>query len=416
MIYKDLVIIGGGSAGLASALSAYENGVENIIILEKDAQLGGILNQCIHNGFGLEIFKEELTGPEFALKYIDLIIEKGIDYRIDSTVISVSKDKVVTYSNKNEGIVEIKAKAIIFATGCLERSAGAIKLGGDRCAGILTAGLAQKYINIDGYMVGKRVVILGSGDIGLIMARRLTLEGAKVVLVAEIMPYSNGLKRNIAQCLDDYNIPLYLSTTVKEVRGKNRVDSIVISKVDENMNYISGSEQIIQCDTLILSVGLLPNVALMKPLSIPFSKAKGPLVNSMYETNLEGVFACGNCLHVHDLVDYVALEAKIAGENAAQYIKNYLTKNEEIKLTNKDHISYIVPDNICLNTSDKYEIKFRVDKPLGKSKIIIMNNDKIIKSINKIALLPSEMEKIILTNDDIKNLNGEINILIKEDE
>lgn len=408
MINIDLVIVGGGSAGMSAALGAYEKGIKNILIIEKDGDLGGILNQCIHNGFGLELFKEELTGPEFALRLKDEIIKNNIAYRLNSMVISITKDKVVTYSNDYEGIVEIKAKAIIFATGCMEKSSGTIALGGSRCAGILSAGAAQKYINIDGYMVGKKVVILGSGDIGLIMARRLTLEGAKVLLVAEIMPYSNGLSRNIAQCLDDYNIPLYLSTTVKKVIGKERVERIVLSKVDEKFNFIEGSEMEIDCDTLILSVGLLPYAALLKPLGISFSKAKGPAVNSYLETDMKGLFACGNCLHVHDLVDFVAIEGRQAGYNASAYIRNETETVTSKEILARDGVSYVVPSKLNFPLIDDVDLKFRVIKPMENGKIIIYDNkDNVIFSKRFIKLLPSEMEKISLKKDKISYLEDD---------
>lgn len=419
MINKDLVIIGGGSAGISAAISAYDNGVKDILIIEKDAELGGILNQCIHNGFGLELFKEELSGPEFALKLIDEMKERNIDFRLNSYVYQISKEKVVTYTNEYEGVVEIKCKAIIFATGCFEKSAGTIALGGKRLSGIMSAGVAQKHINIDGYMIGKKVVILGSGDIGLIMARRLTLEGAKVELVAEIMPYSNGLNRNIAQCLNDYDIPLYLSTTVKEVRGTHRVESVVLVNVDENLNYIKGSEREVECDTLILSVGLLPYAALLKPLNISFSLAKGPRVNSLLETDVSGIFACGNCLHVHDLVDFVSIEGKQAGKNAAKYILNSFEKDKEIEVKNLDNVSYVIPNKIITPINYDFDLKFRVKKPMNNVELIIKdNNDNVIYKKRYMYVLPSEMEKITLNDEIIKTINDNkitcLSCLIKE--
>ena len=321
----DLVIIGGGSAGLAAALEAKKEGIDNLIILEKEPYLGGILQQCIHNGFGLVQFKEQLSGPEYAQRYIDLVNENHIPYLLETMVYEITKDKEIYYTNKQDGVCCIKARAIIMATGCIERTAGAIQLEGARVSGIMTAGLAQKYMNIEGYMVGKKVFILGSGDIGLIMARRCMLEGAKVLGVAEIMPYSNGLNRNIVQCLNDFDIPLYLSHTVKKVVGKDRVEKIIIAKVDDKMNYIPGSEKEFDCDTLILSVGLIPYNPLLEKLNIALNpKTKGVNVNQDYESEFEGIFSCGNSLHVHDLVDYVSKEATLAAKGAVKYLKKFI--------------------------------------------------------------------------------------------
>ena len=404
MIKKELVIIGGGAAGLASAISAFDNGVKDILVIERDDHLGGILHQCIHNGFGLTRFKEELTGPEYANRFIEELKKRNINFVLNSQVISLTKDKIVTYSNATDGVVEVEAKAVILATGSYERTAGAIALNGDRVAGIMTAGTAQRYVNIHGYMVGKRVVILGSGDIGLIMARRLTLEGAKVLCVAEIMPYSNGLNRNIVQCLNDFDIPLKLSTTVKEVKGRNRVEKVVLAKVDENKKVIPGTEEEFDADTLVLSVGLIPYTTLLDNLPIHYGRNKGAIVNQNLETEIPGLFVCGNCLHVHDLVDFVSNEGDIAGKNAANYIKGNSGSTDYINVVAGANVGYVVPNTINLLEKDTTSIKFRVTHPLGMCKVVISQNDKFIKSIPKINMLPSIMENIAL---DISLLNKE---------
>lgn len=399
----DLIIIGGGSAGIASAIGAYNEHIESILIIEKDKYLGGILNQCIHNGFGLHTFKEELTGPEYANRYIEKLntCDKNvIECKMETFVVSITRDKLCTYTNALEGYVTVKAKAIIMATGCSEKTRGNIETQGYRPKGIYTAGLAQKYLNIDGFLVGKKVFILGSGDIGLIMARRMTLEGAKVLGVAEIMPYSNGLNRNIVQCLNDYNIPLYLHHTVREIIGKDSLKQIIISEVDDNFNFIEGTDKTFDVDTLLLSVGLIPSNPLLKQLQVKFNpKTKGPEVDANYQTSIEGIFACGNSLHVHDLVDYVSLEGETAGKKAALYIKNQIkNQNNKVQLVPLNGISYLLPQ-ICYPLNGKLDIKFRVKEPYGQCKIIIKNNDNIIKTINKMYLLPAEMENIIIDSD-----------------
>ena len=355
----DLIIIGGGSAGMASALGAYFENIRNILILEKDAYLGGILNQCIHNGFGLHTFKEELTGPEYASRFIEMINKcnsennDSIICKLNTMVLDITEDLIVTYSNDKEGIVIVKGKAIVMATGCSERTRGNIAIPGSRPAGILTAGLAQRYLNIDGYLVGKNIFILGSGDIGLIMARRMTLEGAKVLGVCELMPYSNGLNRNIVQCLNDYDIPLYLSHTVKKIIGKDRLEKIVIAKVDDKFDFIEGTELEFAVDTLLLSVGLIPSNPLLNQLQTKFdAKTKGPVVDSNYQTSTKGIFACGNSLHVHDLVDYVSEEGKLAGIKAARYIKNLLSEEEKIDLLPGNGLNYLLPSTFYVNSGD----------------------------------------------------------------
>lgn len=320
----DLVIIGGGPAGMAAALSAYENGVTDILILERDKELGGILNQCIHNGFGLHTFKEELTGPEYAVRYIEKVQEKKIPYLLNTMAVDVQGGSpcVITAMNREEGLFKIEAKAVVLAMGCRERPRGAMNIPGFRPAGIYSAGTAQRFVNIEGRMPGKEVVVLGSGDIGLIMARRMSLQGAKVKLVAEIMPYSGGLKRNIVQCLDDFGIPLLLSHTVTEIHGKNRVEGVTVVKVDENLKPIKGTEEYVSCDTLLLSCGLIPENELSEGAGAQMdSVTQGPVVNARLETTAEGIFACGNVLHVHDLVDNVSKEAVSAGAFAAAYVK-----------------------------------------------------------------------------------------------
>ena len=394
MEYRDLVIIGGGSAGMAAAIGAYNEGIKDILILEKGEFLGGILNQCIHNGFGLTEFKEELTGPEFASRFIEQIKEKGIEFKLHSFVTDISKDKVITYTSKEDGVVMVQAKAIVMAAGCYERNAGAIGIPGDRPAGVLTAGQAQLFLNEYGYMTGKKVFILGSGDIGLIMARRLTLEGAKVLGVAEICAWSNGLNRNMVQCLEDYGIPLYLSHTVSKVVGKGRLEKIVLSKVDDKMQPIPGTEKEFEVDTLILSIGLLPNNDLLNHLGIPTSRSRGSLVNDKLETCVPGIFSCGNVLHVHDLVDNVVEEAREAGKNAAIYLKGEEKKaTSEIEVIAGDGIGYVVPGKVAIDESlENITFKFRVRKPSKNVYIQYEQNGNVIKKVLKTAIIPSEME------------------------
>ena len=414
----DLVIIGGGSAGLAAAVSAYDEGIRSILVLEKDKYLGGILLQCIHNGFGLHEFKEELAGPEYAQRFIDMVNERHIECRVNSMVLKITKDKEVHYSSLDEGYVVVKAKAIICSTGCSERTRGAINIPGSRPSGIMTAGLAQRYLNIEGYMVGKRVFILGSGDIGLIMARRMTLEGAKVLGVAELMPYSNGLNRNIVQCLNDYNIPLYLHHTVKEIIGKERVEKVVIAEVDDNLNFVPGHEMTFEVDTLLLSVGLIPNNPLLEKIGCAIHpRTKGPIVDENLETSIPGIFACGNSLHVHDLVDFVSSEGRLAGKNAASYIKGKeRDDSREIKITALNGVGYVLPTKTHLDNLDNTILKFRVRKPYKDVYVNIKVNGKSVKRLKKLYLLPAEMENIPLTNIDLSEFSGELELTVEVEE
>ena len=398
---RELVVIGGGAAGLAAAVSAYDSGIRDILIVERGTELGGILNQCIHNGFGLHTFKEELTGPEYASRFIEEAKARNIEYILGSMVIDV-KPHYVTYVN-SDGLTTEKTKAIILAMGCRERPRGALNIPGYRPAGIFSAGTAQRLVNIEGYDVGKRIVILGSGDIGLIMARRLTLEGAKVLAVAEIMPYSGGLKRNIVQCLNDYSIPLYLSHTVVDIRGKERVAGVTIAAVDDNRKPIKGSEIEFECDTLLLSVGLLPENELSSKAGLDISPVTGgPVVDNKLQSSLDGIFAAGNVLHVHDLVDYVSEEASIAGRNAAEYIKGNLQSSERIAVKAGNGVRYTVPQYISRN-ADSVTIRFRVSGVFENKYITVRKGDEIVKRMKKRILTPGEMEKVELSSFDFSD-------------
>ncbi len=411
---KRLVIIGGGPSGLAAAISAYDNGIKDVLIIEREQKLGGILLQCIHNGFGLQRFNESLTGPEYAQKFIDEVLKRGIEFYVNTTVLEVTQKREITIINSKNGIKKIKAKAIVFAMGCRERSRGALNIPGTRPAGIYSAGTAQKYINVKGYMPGKRVVILGSGDIGLIMARRLTLEGAKVLAVCEIMPFSTGLKRNIEQCLHDFDIPLYLNHTITEIRGKERVTGVTISKVDEKRKPIIGTEINIDCDTVLFSVGLLPEIELLKSAGIPLSsQTKSVVVDENRQTEIDGFFVCGNVLHVHDLVDYVSEEAELAGKAAADYIFNRLQKQCLKKITCGENVSYVVPQKIT-STEKDVKLFFRVKKQLKVGNIILVTAGKEIMSIKRAALTPGEMQSVIVKNTVLKQSEGSIELKVVE--
>ena len=401
----DIVIIGGGPAGLAAAAAAKKNGIDSILILERDKELGGILNQCIHNGFGLHTFKEELTGPEYAQRFIDQVNVLGIECFLNTMVMDISHEKVVTAMNRTDGLFEIQAKAIILAMGCRERSRGALNIPGYRPAGIYSAGTAQRLVNMEGLMPGREAVILGSGDIGLIMARRMTLEGAKVKVVAELMPYSGGLKRNIVQCLDDYGIPLKLSHTVVDIKGKERLEGVTLAEVDNTGKPIPGTEEEYSCDTLLLSVGLIPENELSRGMGVEMSKVtSGPVVNESLETNIEGVFACGNVLHVHDLVDFVSEEAGTAGKNAAAYVKGERGSGSgrEIRLNPVDGVRYTVPVSIDPARMDEnLTVRFRVGAVFSNCYVSAYFDDERVIHRKRQIMAPGEMEEIKLTREQL---------------
>lgn len=404
----DVVVIGGGPAGLAAAIEAKKNGMESVLVIDRDRELGGILQQCIHNGFGLHIFKEELTGPEYAERFINELKTLGIMYMLDTMVLDISENKTVSMVNSMEGVKAVKAKAVVLAMGCRERTRGALNIPGTRPSGIFTAGTAQRFVNMEGYMVGKKIVILGSGDIGLIMARRLTLEGAEVHAVVELMPFSGGLIRNIVQCLDDYGIPLYLSHTVTEIKGKNRIESITVAQVDENRRPIPGTEMEFECDTLLLSVGLIPENELSKSAGIKLDPVTGgPVVNESMETSIKGIFACGNVVHVHDLVDFVTEESRRAGRSAANYVKNQLKHGDKTILTKPGKgVRYIVPQSVTVdNLDNNLELFMRVDNIYKNKKLVVKMDDYVLKTINKKRLTPGEMEHIQIDFKDIKKMD-----------
>ena len=411
----DILIIGGGPAGLAAAIGAYEAGARDILILDRESALGGILKQCIHNGFGLHTFKEELTGPEYAQRFIDKVNEYGIPYQLNSMVLDVSADRVVTCISKENGVQQFKAGAIVLCMGCRERPRGALGTPGERCSGIFTAGTAQKLTNLEGYLPGKRVVILGSGDIGLIMARRMTFIGAKVLCCVEVMPFSGGLKRNIVQCLDDYDIPLYLSHTVTDIRGKERLEGVTIAEVDSKMQPIPGTEQDIECDTLLLSVGLLPENELSEMAGVQISpNTSGAVVDETLETSVPGIFAAGNVLHVHDLVDFVSEESELAGKSAANYVKNAkqaAAAHRQVVMGNG--VNAIVPQQISFAPDHDVHMMFRPRAVYKGATIVASIGDKVLYSKKAKILAPGEMVNFTLKKDELAAADHELPLTVE---
>ncbi len=420
MLNFDIVIVGGGPAGLAAAIAAKEHGVESILVLERDQELGGILNQCIHNGFGLHTFQEELTGPEYAARFIDRLQKAGILYKLNTMVMDISTEKMVTAMNREEGILQIQAKAVILAMGCRERSRGALNIPGFRPAGIYSAGTAQRLVNMEGYLPGRQAVILGSGDIGLIMARRMTLEGARVRGVAELMPYSGGLKRNIVQCLDDFGIPLKLSHTVVNIHGRKRLEGVTIAQVDENRKPVPGTEEYYECDTLLLSCGLIPENELSKGLGLEMNLVtSGPKVNESFQTSAEGVFACGNVLHVHDLVDFVSKEAESAGKHAAFYVKSQAEQGnaKDIPVAAEKGVRYTVPNTINSGRmEEKLTLRFRVGDVYKNCYVSVYLNENRVYHKKKQILAPGEMEEVVLKKEELDAVPDLIQITVKLEE
>lgn len=414
----QLVVVGGGPAGMAAALKAKECGVSSVLILERAETLGGILEQCIHTGFGLHYFGEELSGPEYAARFIEQVQATDIVVKTDTMVTDISEDNVVTALNKTDGLLKIQATAIVLAMGCRERPRGALEITGTRASGIMTAGTAQKYVNIDGYMPGKKVVILGSGDIGLIMARRMTLEGAEVKVVCELMPYSGGLNRNIVQCLNDFDIPLRLSTTVVETHGEDRLEGVTIAKVDDHLQPIEETKEYIPCDTLMLSVGLIPENELTKNVGIALDRiTNGAVVDEMRQTDHPGIFACGNVLHVHDLVDYVTLEAQLAGEGAADYI---LSKEKKeacyVKTTTGNGVRYLVPQRVNIKNQNPVKLYFRVGRVFKNAKVVLEIDGEVISSKKKVKLAPGEMEDVLIPAERLQKMTENSSIVVRVEE
>jgi NADPH-dependent 2,4-dienoyl-CoA reductase/sulfur reductase-like enzyme len=419
----DVIVIGAGPAGLAAACEAYKNGAKKVLVVERDKEPGGILNQCIHNGFGLHYFKEELTGPEYAGRFIDLLKNTSAELLLDTMVLEVTGHKEVRLMNPRDGYFVVQADAIILTMGCRERTRGAIGIPGARPAGIFTAGAAQRYVNIEGYMVGKKVVILGSGDIGLIMARRMTLEGAQVVACVELMPYSNGLNRNIVQCLDDYNIPLYLSHTITEIKGNRRVEGVIVSEVDNHGKPLPGTEQFFDCDTVLLSVGLIPENELSKEAGIKLDpRTKGPVVYENMETSIPGIFACGNVVHVHDLVDFVTAESQRAGAAAARFCKQANAPQNSgesiITIENGDNVGYTVPQHVRTDRITKYvEVFFRVKRVYQDSMIEVTSGGQVLSTFRREHMAPGEMEHIVVPKQFLEQaLDSKIVVSVREAE
>lgn len=416
-----IVVIGGGPAGLAAAIKAYDSGEKNVLIIERDDKLGGILNQCIHNGFGLTRFKESLTGPEYAYRFIIEAQKRDIEIMTGTTVLSLSANNEnneaneITAINPKDGVFTVSAKAVVLAMGCRERSRGALNIPGSRPAGIFSAGAAQKFVNIKGYLPGKKVVILGSGDIGLIMARRMTLEGAKVQAVCEIMPYSSGLTRNIVQCLDDFGIPLYLSHTITKIEGKDRVTGVEVSAVDKDKKPIPGTEIRFDCDTVLFSVGLIPENELSKEAGIELSpRTKGAVVDQTRETSVSGIFACGNVLQVHDLVDFVSEEAEIAGQAAAEYSKNGSSEKRFVLTREGAGVSYVLPQKIDLNKAEDVAIYFRVRSTVAKAAVIMKSGEQVIAEFKKPIVVPGEMQRVKLSASLFGDISGDITVEVKK--